>query len=112
MSSLYKLTVNGSDFDCNMATDHAGGVFAYNSTVLIHECTFYNNTAVGGTGVTTHQGNIVIAGSIFTSNTAYQHGAAVNLFRDTSTVRGFHFEGNVAHAFAGAVLFRLSTNKL
>ena len=112
MSSSSNVTINGSDFDSNTATDHSGGVFAYNSTVFIHGSTFHNNTAVGGAGVATQQGNIVIAGSVFTSNTAYRHGAAVDLFRDTSTVRGCHFEGNVAHSFAGAVLFWLSTSKL
>ena len=112
MSSSSNVTINGSRFDSNSASDHAGGLFAYRSSTFIHGSSFHNNTAVGGAGVTTHSGSIVVAGSIFTSNTAHQHGAALDLFRDTSVVRGCYFEGNVAHSFAGAVLFWLSTGEL
>ena len=112
MSSSSEVIVNGSRFDSNSATDHAGGLFAYNSTAFVYGSVFHNNTAAGGAGVTTDRGTIVVAGSIFTFNRAHQHGAALDLFRDKSTVMGCHFEGNIANSFAGAVLFWLSNSEL
>ena len=112
MSSLSNVTINISSFDSNSATDHSAGLFSYNSVVYIYRSSFHNNRALGGAGVTTYQGEIVVTGCIFTSNIAQQHGAAIELYRDISTVMGCHFEGNIAHSFAGAVLFWSSASKL
>ena len=104
MSSVSNVIVNQSNFESNSASDHSAGVFGYNSTVSIYGSHFYNNTALGGAGVATHQGTVAVVGSNFTNNSAHQHGAALDFDMDTSFISGCHFEGNVAHSFAGAVL--------
>ena len=104
VSSVSKVMINASNFDSNSASDHSAGVLGYNSTISIYGSTFHNNTAIGGAGVTTHQGSVTLVGSNFTNNTAHQHGAALDFGSDTSFISGCHFEGNVAHSFAGAVL--------
>ena len=104
VSSISDIKINASNFDSNSASDHSAGVFGYNSTISIYGSTFHNNTALGGAGVTTHQGSVTLVGSNFTNNTAHQHGAAIDFDSDTSFISGCHFEGNVAHSFAGAVL--------
>ena len=109
MSSLSSIVVNGSNFDSNSASDHSAGIFGYNSTIFVYGSRFHNNTALGGAGVATHQGRITVVQSIFTNNSAHQHGAALDFYLDTSFVSGCHFEGNVAHSFAGAVLVWFST---
>ena len=109
MSSLSNVVVNGSNFDSNSASDHSAGIFGYNSTILVYGSHFHNNTALGGAGITTHQGRISVVRSIFTNNSAHQHGAALDFDTDTSFISGCYFEGNVAHSFAGAVLVWFST---
>ena len=107
--SSSNIKVNGSNFDSNSATDHAGGLFAYNSAVFIYKSTFHNNTALGGAGVATYKGRITVVASIFTHNTAHQHGAALDFDGASSIIRGCHFEANIAHSFAGAVVIWFST---
>ena len=106
--SLTNINVSGSTFDSNSATDHAGGLFAYNSTVFIYRSTFHNNSAYGGAGVATYMGRITVVESIFTHNTAHQHGAALDFDTSVSVIRGCHFEANIAQSFAGAVLIWFS----
>ena len=112
MSSLSVVTINGSDFDSNSATDHGAGVFAYNSTVYIHRSRFHNHTALGGAAVTTDVGVIIVTASVFTFNRAHQHGGALDIGMDVATISGCHFENNTADSFAGAVLLWGSTGKM
>ena len=112
MSPVLNTMVNGSNFDSNSASDHSAGVFGYNSTVFIYGSNFSNNTALGGAGVTTHQGTNSVIMSVFTNNKVRQHGAALEFFLDTSFISGCYFEDNVAYSYAGAVLIWSSTSAL
>ena len=112
MSSLSNVSINGSIFDSNTASDHAGGLFVYNSTAFVYRSTFNNNSALGGAGITTDVGVIDIIESIFTFNTVEQHGGAVDIGMDTASITACYFEGNVAHSFAGAVLLWGSTGEV
>ena len=112
MSSLSTITINSSDFDSNSATDHGAGVFAYNTSIFIHQSRFHNNTGLGGAAVATDAGVINITGSVFTFNRVRQHGGALDIGMDIVTISGCHFENNSADSFAGAVLLWGSTGKM
>ena len=115
-SSSSNVTTKGSSFNSNSATDHAGGIFSFNSTIFIYGSYFENNTAIGGGAVTTVLSIITVAGSVFTLNRARQHGGALdigmNIGMDIATISGCHFERNVAYSFAGAVFLWLSTCRM
>ena len=112
MSSSTNITTNRSSFNSNSATDHAGGIFIFNSTVFIYRSYFDNNTALGGAAVTTELGVITVAESVFTFNRASQHGGALDIGMNVVTISGCHFEGNVANSFAGAVLLWGATSEI
>ena len=99
-------------FFSNSASDHGAAVFAYDSSSVICNSTFDKNVAGGGAGVGTHRGNTTVVASVFTSNVAHWHGAALDFFLDTSTVVGCLFANNVAHSFGGALLFWFSNGRM
>ena len=111
-SSSSRITINGTDFISNSASDHGAALFAYNSSVFIYGSNFDKNIAGGGAGVGTDEGNITVEASVFTSNIARWHGAALDFFLDTSIVIGCHFENNAAYSFGGALLFWLSNGRM
>ena len=109
VSSLSTFTINKSVFLSNSATDHGASVFAYKSTVFVYECSFENNFAGAGAGIATQEGKIDVAASNFFNNVVLRHAAALDFYKDSPTIRGCTFVNNVAHSFAGAVLFWFST---
>ena len=111
-SSSSQITINGTDFISNSASDHGAALFAYNSSVYIYGSNFDKNMAGGGAGVGTDEGDITVEASVFTSNIARWHGAALDFYLDTSTVIGCHFENNAAYSFGGALLFWFSNGRM
>ena len=112
MLSSSNVTINGSDFYSNSATDHGAGLFAHNCIVYIYRSSFHNHTAIGGAAVTAYTGVITVTASNFTFNRARQHGGAFDIGMNIATFSGCHFEGNVANSFAGAALLWGSTSKI
>ena len=108
VSSLSTFTINNSTFLLNSATDHGASVFAYKSTVFVSECNFERNFAGAGAGIATQEGRITVDTSRFIDNVVVRHAAALDFFKDSPTVSGCVFVNNVAHSFAGAVLFWFS----
>ena len=108
VSSLSTFTINNSTFLSNSATDHGASVFAHKSMVIVSECIFEQNFAGAGAGIATHKGRIEVDASRFIDNVVVRHAAALDLFKDFPTIRGCIFVNNVAHSFAGAVLFWFS----
>ena len=112
VSSLSTFTFNRSTFISNSATDHGGAHMAFNCTVFIYECNYRYNYAGAGAGVATQGGVILVESSNFSYNTVERHAAALDLYNDYPTIRECIFDHNVAHSFAGAVLFWLSNSKM
>ena len=112
VSSSSNVTMYRSTFDFNSATDHAGGLFAYNSTVFIARCIFHNNTAWSGGGVATVEGKITVYLSVFTFNSVVHHGGALDLLSDIATISACYFKGNIANSKGGAVIFWSNTGKI
>ena len=108
VSSLSTFTINNSTFLSNSATDHGASVFAYKSTVFVSECKFQCNFAGAGAGIATQEGKIDVDASLFINNVVIRHAAALDFYKDFPTIRGCVFVNNVAHSFAGAVLFWFS----
>ena len=100
--------INGSQFISNSASDHGGAFFAYNSRVFFNRCNFERNFAGAGAGYANQEGYTEVDASTFIDNVAVRHAAALDFYQDYPTVRGCIFINNVAHSFAGAVLFWFS----
>ena len=112
VSSLSTFMFNRSTFISNSATDHGGAHLAFNCTISIYGCNYRYNYAGAGAGVATENGVILVESSNFSHNTVERHAAALDLYNDFPTIRGCIFDHNVAHSFAGAVLFWLSNSKV
>lgn len=108
MSSLSTFRINATTFLQNVATDHGGSVFGYESTISIDKCDFERNYAGAGAGVATQEGTINVDASRFIDNVAERHAAALDLFLDFPTIRGCIFVNNIAYSFAGAILLWFS----
>ena len=108
VSSLSRFTINNSTFLSNSATDHGASVFAYKSTVFVSECNFERNFAGAGAGIATQEGRIDVDTSRFIDNVVVRHAAALDFYKDFPTIRACVFVNNIAHSFAGAVLFWFS----
>ena len=105
-------TISGSQFDYNSASDHAAGLFAYNSTSFVFQSSFHNNIALAGTAISTNKGITTLTGSVFAFNRAHRHAGALDIGMGTATISGCHFESNFADSFAGAVFLWHSICKM
>ena len=108
MSSLSTFRINSTTFRQNVATDHGGSVFGYESMITIDKCDFLRNYAGAGAGIATQEGIMNVDTSRFIDNVAERHAAALDLFLDFPRIRGCIFVNNVARSFAGAILLWFS----
>jgi predicted outer membrane repeat protein len=108
VSALSTFTIINSTFLLNSATDHGASVFAHRSTVFVSECDFERNCAGAGAGIATQEGRISVNASRFIDNVVVRHAAALDFYKDSPIISGCVFVNNVAHSFAGAVLFWFS----
>ena len=83
-------------------------MFAYKSMIFVSGCDFERNFAGAGAGIATQEGRIEVDLSRFIDNVVVRHAAALDFYKDFPIIRGCVFVNNIAHSFAGAILFWFS----
>nr|WP_255590820.1 Ig-like domain-containing protein [Methanobacterium spitsbergense] len=96
------LTVTGSTFTGNKATNYGGAIYNHDGTLTVTGSTFINNNAVVGGAIFKNDGTLTVTGSTFTGNNAGSGGAIYNN-KDTLTVTCSTFTGNTANSDGGAI---------
>tara|TARA_X000001036_G_scaffold62735_4_gene53093 strand:+ start:7052 stop:8371 length:1320 start_codon:yes stop_codon:yes gene_type:complete len=96
---------NHTNFDSNSG---AGALYAWNSTLLVTNCSFVENSGVGGGGAVrckalTSGGDSLFQNCTFTSNSTGSYGGAVTITQAHPTFEQCTFTNNTAPSFGGAV---------
>ncbi len=104
--------INNVRFEQNQSTypktGGAGGLYLWNSTSVVSNCLFENNSSVGAGGAmrskissSSSAGNSLIQNCTFNLNSSGQFGGAVATYRATPTFEECSFTNNTAKEFAG-----------
>lgn len=106
---LSGVTIVGSTFENNSATDSGGAVYVYFGDVSIQESTFDTNSAgTYGGAVFAYYGTVTIADSQFYDNSADRGGAVGTYDRagvNTHEIVGSTFRGNSASTSGGGAVY-------
>ena len=108
----YVATIDNVRFENNQATypvtGAPGGLYLWNSTALVTDCTFENNSCAGSGGAlkcktsTSGSGNSIIRNCTFTLNQAPSSGGAVMVHKASPTFEFCVFNNNSAAVSGGA----------
>ena len=82
--------------NCIIAYNNSGGMYCFNSTPELTNCTFSDNLASNGGGLCNYYSSPHINKCIFTGNTAYQNGGGMYNYQSSPTVTNCIFSGNHA----------------
>jgi hypothetical protein len=96
---------NHTNYDSNSG---AGALYAWNSSLLVTNCSFVENSGVGGGGALrckapTVGGDSLFQNCTFTSNSTGTYGGAVTITQAHPTFEQCTFTNNTAPSFGGAV---------
>ncbi|KAA5536678.1 T9SS type A sorting domain-containing protein [Taibaiella lutea] len=94
----------------NSSNGYGGGMYNYNSSPGIRNCTFSSNTASGGGAIYNKNGSAPgINNCIFSSNSAFSGGAIYNDSSSSPGITNCTFNSNTAESYGGAIYNKDST---
>jgi parallel beta-helix repeat protein len=107
-------TVTNCTFSSNSASNNGGGMFNYQSSPTVTNCTFSDNSAAIDGGGMYNQDNSspTITNCIFTVNTAGQYGGGMENYNSSPTVTDCNFTGNIAAQSGGGMYNKNDSNSI
>ncbi|MHC4533346.1 MAG: right-handed parallel beta-helix repeat-containing protein [Planctomycetota bacterium] len=102
-------TVTNCTFSSNTANYHGGGMYNDNSSPTVTNCTFTGNSANSGGGMYNNESSPTVTNCTFTGNNADWYGGGMNNYNNSSpTVTNCTFGGNTANLGGGMYNFSSS----
>jgi parallel beta-helix repeat protein len=96
-------TVTNCSFSGNEATSLGGGMYNEGGNPTVTNCLFHDNSAVGGGGMTNFNSSPTLTNSSFLGNSANSVGGGIHNFFSSPTLTNCSFSGNTANSDGGGM---------